>query len=430
MQTSHTLGSNNRQNTKDHTVQLLQWPTTKRQTRFPPLRRAAGLYALPSRAYSARPLRRLYSFLKSIMTFSGDLSSMTAPSFILSSTSLIEYCSYWGEHPDLFAQIAKETDVEKRCLAVLRWYISTLKGMFAARNENLGSEKKPFNPILGEQFKGEWNTGGDVGTTKLVAEQVSHHPPVFAYRMYNPTHKISFEGYGQQKTGFSGRTMTVKQLGHAMLHLTLPDGTEEHYLVTLPGLILEGLLMGSPYVELTGTSYIVGSNGYVSAIDYSGKGWISGKKNSLKATLTAPGQKKPSYTVSGSWSKQSTLRNESNKVEQPFWDATSPTRHPISVPEPTASGPYESRRVWQSVAAALNAGDFDAAAREKSKLEQAQRDKRKQEAEQGKGWEQAFFNWDPRDGWYEQLLNLLGKDAKGMPAQEGFWKWKPEAFEQ
>lgn len=35
------------------------------------------------------------SFLKSIATFSGDLSSLTAPSFILSPTSLCEFPSYW-----------------------------------------------------------------------------------------------------------------------------------------------------------------------------------------------------------------------------------------------------------------------------------------------------------------------------------------------
>ena len=38
-------------------------------------------------------------FLKAIASMSGDLSKMTAPSFILSPVSLTEYPSYWGEHP-------------------------------------------------------------------------------------------------------------------------------------------------------------------------------------------------------------------------------------------------------------------------------------------------------------------------------------------
>jgi hypothetical protein len=39
-----------------------------------------------------------------------------------------------------------------------------------------GSEKKPLNPILGEQFIGKWV--GEEGETILQSEQVSHHPPV------------------------------------------------------------------------------------------------------------------------------------------------------------------------------------------------------------------------------------------------------------
>ncbi|PAK71758.1 hypothetical protein B8W95_13150, partial [Staphylococcus pasteuri] len=37
-----------------------------------------------------------------------------------------------------------------------------------------GSEKKPLNPFLGEQFLGDWDNGELV----LTVEQVSHHPPI------------------------------------------------------------------------------------------------------------------------------------------------------------------------------------------------------------------------------------------------------------
>lgn len=41
----------------------------------------------------------------------------------------------------------------------------------------------------------------------------------------------------------------VKQVGHAILRITLPDGKIESYLLTLPKLRIEGLIFGSPYVE-------------------------------------------------------------------------------------------------------------------------------------------------------------------------------------
>ncbi|KIJ97866.1 hypothetical protein K443DRAFT_48388, partial [Laccaria amethystina LaAM-08-1] len=64
----------------------------------------------------------------SIASFSGDLSSLTAPPFILSPTSLTEFriCTlvwdpsqYWCERPELFAAIADAKDGEDGALAVL-----------------------------------------------------------------------------------------------------------------------------------------------------------------------------------------------------------------------------------------------------------------------------------------------------------------------
>jgi hypothetical protein len=60
----------------------------------------------------------------------GDLSSMTAPPFILSPTSLTEFPAYWGERPELFADIAQGRDEQERAERVLRWFICTLKGQY------------------------------------------------------------------------------------------------------------------------------------------------------------------------------------------------------------------------------------------------------------------------------------------------------------
>jgi len=104
---------------------------------------------------------------------------MTAPPFILSPTSLTEFPAYWCERPELFAQIADGKTAEARALSVLRWFISTLKGQYTSRNESMGSEKKPLNPVLGELFYGYWpETKERVGKTTLVVEQVSTTHPL------------------------------------------------------------------------------------------------------------------------------------------------------------------------------------------------------------------------------------------------------------
>src|SRR4051794_18156491 len=76
---------------------------------------------------------------QSIASFSGDLSSLTAPPLILSSTSLVEYSSYWAEHPSVFVAPASEPDAAKRAILVLKWFLSTLKQQYSSRNEKLGS---------------------------------------------------------------------------------------------------------------------------------------------------------------------------------------------------------------------------------------------------------------------------------------------------
>lgn len=113
---------------------------------------------------------------QSIASFNGDLSSMTAPPFILSTTSLVEFSSYWAEHPTVFVAPAAEKDPAKRAMLVLKWFLSTLKQQYASRSEKLGSEKKPLNPFLGELFLGKWED--EAGTTQLVSEQVRCMTPI------------------------------------------------------------------------------------------------------------------------------------------------------------------------------------------------------------------------------------------------------------
>jgi hypothetical protein len=48
----------------------------------------------------------------------------------------------------------------ERMLAVTKWLISTFYGFYASRWANSGNEKKPFNPVLGEQFFAVWKDGG------------------------------------------------------------------------------------------------------------------------------------------------------------------------------------------------------------------------------------------------------------------------------
>ncbi|KAI4240478.1 MAG: hypothetical protein L6R42_011505, partial [Xanthoria sp. 1 TBL-2021] len=255
---------------------------------------------------------------------------MTAPPFILGTLSLTEFSAYWTQHPSVFVAPAAEKDPAKRALLVLKWFLSTLKPSYSTRNDKYGSEKKPLNPFLGELFLGKWED--EAGTTELVSEQL--------------------EGYNGQKASFS-RTIHIKQIGHALLTLTPPDNPSapaETYLITLPNIHIEGLIYGKPFVELNGCTYISSSTGYTGKIDYSGKGWVSGKKNSFTATLYPTGKEKDvMYSVEGQWPEAFAIREGSGKhgtVIDNYNSRNAPIT-PLIVPALEQQDPWEANKAWE-----------------------------------------------------------------------------------
>ncbi|KAK7443572.1 Oxysterol-binding protein 4 [Stygiomarasmius scandens] len=351
------------------------------------------------------------SFLKSIASFSGDLSSMTAPPFILSPVSLTEFPAYWCERPELFSAIADQTSDEDRVLAVLKWFISTLKGQYTSRNESMGSEKKPLNPVLGELFYGVWPDQNGRGQTKLLVEQVSHHPPITAYVIENESKGVKLVGHNAQKTSFSGGSIIVKQIGHAVLTVKTPSGGAEEYLITLPRLRIDGLWYGSPYIELAETSYII-SKTHVCSIEYKGKGYFSGKSHSFKASLSpAPGTSGKDHVIEGLWHMTSKYISGPRNGKD-FHDVTGPKEEVTAIGGENSGemGEFETRKLWSLVAKGIREGDFETASKEKSKIENEQRQRRKDEAAAGTTWQLKHFTHIDSDPVYERL-GALGKVA-------------------
>ncbi|KAM0519405.1 hypothetical protein ACHAPE_003577 [Trichoderma viride] len=374
------------------------------------------------------------AFLKSIASFNGDLSSLTAPPFILSSQSLTEFSSYWATHPPILTAAAHESDPAKRAMLVLKWFLSTLKHQYASRSEQFGNEKKPLNPFLGELFLGSWND--EAGKTTLISEQVSHHPPATAYCIRNSKTGVQLEGYNAQKASFKS-TIIVKQIGHAVL--TIPVGGTgenqvfERYLITLPSLHIEGLIFGAPFVELDGSTTIVSSSGYSAKIDYSGKGWLSGKKNTVIATVfPTDNEKEVLFNVTGQWTKefeiyQGPAKKNSKATLVSTYDAAGTAQSELILEPLEKQHPLESRRAWSKVADAIQKSDMDTVSVEKTKIEQAQRLMRAKETAGNHTWERRYFKAATED----ETLTLLGK-AAGVPLDGdkdktgGLWRFDAE----
>ncbi|EPE30455.1 Oxysterol-binding protein-like protein [Glarea lozoyensis ATCC 20868] len=371
----------------------------------------------------------LFSFLKSIASFKGDLSTLTAPPFLLAPQSVTEYSAYWAEHPILFVAAAKEEDPQKRALCVLKWFLSTLKEQHSNTDEN-GKKKramKPLNAFLGEQFLGKWVD--EAGTTELVSEQVSHHPPVTAFNVWNNEHGVRLQGHIAPKVYFSG-SVNIDRGGYGIMHI---DEYNEDHLVTMPKVHVEGLVTGAPSPELSGTSYIRSSSGYTTKIEYSYKGWLGGKRNAFVATIFKDGKEnEPIYTAEGTWSGAYTIKEVRTKRVLETFNIDTIPRSVLDVAPVEHQHPLESRRAWKNVIEGIKNADIFAIGSEKSKIEITQREMRKIEKAEGREFRRKYFTAAKRDPIAEKLAaGLKGTSMRyETDASRMIWLWDEAKYQR
>lgn len=371
---------------------------------------------------------------------SGDLSNVTAPPFFLAPSSVVEVGHCWSQRPGVFAAPALEPDAAKRSLLVLRMILIAMRSQFYVAGSPTVSIKKPLNAFLGELFLASWthvpttkagknnkkknnkddglglgmNSGnGKPATTRLVAEQVSHHPPITAMAIIDEEHGIRADGYARVEMTFSS-SVDIKQIGHAIVSI---DRYDETYLVPLPDVKVRGFLSGRLYPEVLGTYTIVSSSGFVSEMTFSGAGVFRGKKNTFEARLYRkddPG-KTALYEVAGVWSEGWTIKDGQTGVVLEKYDVDAVENRPAPMDmEPVATqDPWESRRAWGGVIDALDRGDFRETVAEKSKLEQAQRrmraDEKKQQQHGGGGSEWAPLFFQSKEGRHHDVFHKLAQ---------------------
>lgn len=252
----------------------------------------------------------------------------------------------------------------------------------------------------------------------------SHHPPITACRLWNDEHGVRAEGYACQSITFSG-SVNIKQTGHAILHI---DKYDEDYLIPLPNVKVQGLLTGTPYPELTGTYQIASSSGFVAEIDFSGKKLfgMTGTKNAVHAALYSAEdrqRKTPLYTINGAWNDKFAIIDEASGKVIETYDTASHPATPLEVAHSELQDPWESRSAWGDTIKALNSGNIQGASDAKSRVEQGQRQMRKQDEQRGTKWEPLFFSNHSEDERYSKLSAIAGTAEERIG---GYWKFDPK----
>lgn len=377
----------------------------------------------------------LKDFLASIATISGDLSNITAPPFVLDTKSVVEIPGFWAERPRLFVAPAKSSDPAQRALSVLVWFLASLKNQqYGGRSEDEGV-RKPLNAFLGECFLA--TAEDDSGVTTLVSEQVSHHPPVTACRLWNEKHGVFAEGFTRQEISLNLGNIAIKQSGHALLTLKTHD--DETYLIPLPDVKVKGIFTGlsGTYPELDGRYTIPSTSGYYSVIDFSGKSLLSsGTKNEFVAKVYAPGKAEPEplYTVTGNWNDSFTTYKGADTSKEAVVETLILKDLPTVPIKPLeedldAQDPWETRRAWGKVREALMQGDMAGTAKAKAVLEQGQRRMRKEEQGSGRSWEPLFFKPQKEDPVAASLYRSILKELKPEDTV-AIWKFDEHLWQQ
>ncbi|KAK5091165.1 hypothetical protein LTR05_001345 [Lithohypha guttulata] len=377
----------------------------------------------------------LKDFLASIASMTGDLSNITAPPFVLDQKSVVEIPAFWAENPDIFVSPSTSEEPAERALLVLKSFLAGMKSQCYLGHSQAEGVKKPLNAFLGELFIGHWEDE-KIGNTYLVSEQVSHHPPITACRVWNPTCGVVAEGYNRQKVTFSWSSMQVHvtSTGFALKSI---EKYGEHYLIPLPDFKVKGVLSGAPYPEVEGTYYIPSTNGYMSKIEFAGQTFLGrGKRHGFSAALykEEEGPKHPIYTIEGSWGTEFTIRDvHAGKDIETFNISEVVSNLPeLKLPNIEDMDPWESRRAWHDTQEGIRNNDFKAVNAAKSYLEEGQRSMRKEEEKSGTTWQPLFFNHGDSHEIVASLMDKVpGEDFAAMSQEtDGTWFLDTSKYEK
>lgn len=105
--------------------------------------------------------------------------------------------------------------------------------------------KKPWNPVLGETYVGEWPNG-----VKLYGEQISHHPPISAFQIIGKNWRCRAQTHFSIAPGI--REVDILQNGTYFLEINTESGELTEYEWVFPTIGVFGILYGERLVRVLG----------------------------------------------------------------------------------------------------------------------------------------------------------------------------------
>lgn len=290
---------------------------------------------------------------------------------------------------------------------------------------------KPFNPILGETY--------ELVTKdfKFFAEQVSHHPPITASHVYGKGYE--YWSHTEMKSKFHGTSMEFVPLGkgHTIIY-NEKTNTGEHYVSDRPHTVVNNLIFGTMYLEITGeTETNCSQTGVKVKLTHHAKGW--GGRNAFLVEGTVYDEDgNEAATIHGHWNDEISVKILETDEEITLWTMPEPpenhaeqyyfTTFALNLNNLTDDlkkviAPTDSR--FRPDLRAYEEGDTELGAKEKHRLEEKQRAARKQRKDE--------HAWTPL--YFEEVIDeetgdkfFKNTDKYWYNRHRGTWDEAPDIF--
>ena len=359
-----------------------------------------------------------------------DLSTISMPVSANEPLSLLQRASEQLEYSNLLDEAAKlpKTSTE-RLLYISAFAISSLSSA-RIRERSL---RKPFNPMLGETFELVREDRG----FRFIAEKVSHHPICLACQA--ESEKWAFTQSPRPTQKFWGKSAEVITDGAVRVIL---HESGDRFSWTPAVSFVRNIIAGEKYVEPVGTMTITNEVTREQAVaTFKSKGMFSGRSEEVVVQMfNSQGEELP-FGLVGKWTSSLTITENSIPQCTPVWavadlvpDVTkrygltnfAASLNEITVIEKEKIAPTDSR--LRPDQRAVEDGNLDEAESLKTKLEEAQRRRRKIMEEQGLEWRPKWFTRIEGDD--EVVWKLKGgKDGYWEERAKGEWTGVEKVFE-
>jgi hypothetical protein len=262
--------------------------------------------------------------------------------------------------------------------------------------------KKPYNPVLGEVHD-TWTVSSKYGETHAVLEQVSHHPPVTAATIWNEQCQVRMLGNYSFQVKFYTNSAAVTCSG--CLELVFGRHDEVYTCPTsMPALTVGRVIWGTRSMLWSGDVPISCARSGLHLLMRL-KTHAKKEQNVFEALVTH--QSDPARVLArleGEPLGMLTIEREGQPGRQPFLDLGQLPPAKCLYPPLDRLPPNASLRVWAETNRYIVADDMDKADIAKKSVEDAQRARRRAQADQEHT--AALFYWDENRKQWRPKENL------------------------